>query len=34
MRAIEDVREGKDPGTNWKTDLVPIGGNNANGGSN
>ena len=26
MRAIEAVRNGQDPGTNWKTDLVPIGG--------
>jgi pilus assembly protein CpaD len=26
MRAIEDVRKGKDPGTTWSTDLTPIGG--------
>jgi pilus assembly protein CpaD len=26
MRAIEDVRNGKDPGTTWVTDLTPIGG--------
>ncbi len=26
MRAIEAVRDGKDPGTDWKTDLTPIGG--------
>jgi pilus assembly protein CpaD len=26
MRAIESVRAGKDPGTTWTTDLVPIGG--------
>lgn len=25
MRAIEDVRKGQDPGTNWKTQLTPIG---------
>jgi len=25
-RAIEDVRKGQDPGTAWKTDLIPIGG--------
>ena len=25
MRAIEAVRKGQDPGTKWKTDLVPIG---------
>ncbi len=25
MRAIEAVRDGKDPGTAWKTDLLPIG---------
>ena len=25
-RAIENVRNGQDPGTNWKTDLIPIGG--------
>lgn len=28
-RAIEDVRDGKDPGTTWKTDLVPIGGSSS-----
>lgn len=32
MRAIEDVRMGKDPGTNWKTDLEPIGGGGASNG--
>jgi pilus assembly protein CpaD len=26
MRAIEDVRKGRDPGTTWSTDLTPIGG--------
>ena len=26
MRAIENVRKGQDPGTNWKTGLTPIGG--------
>jgi pilus assembly protein CpaD len=25
-RAIESVRNGQDPGTAWKTDLIPIGG--------
>jgi pilus assembly protein CpaD len=25
MRAIEDVRNGQDPGTNWKTQITPIG---------
>jgi pilus assembly protein CpaD len=25
LRAIKDVREGQDPGTNWKTQLTPIG---------
>ena len=25
MRAIDAVRKGEDPGTKWKTDLVPIG---------
>jgi pilus assembly protein CpaD len=26
MRAIDAVRKGEDPGTQWKTDLTPIGG--------
>ncbi len=25
LRAIKSVREGQDPGTNWKTELTPIG---------
>ena len=25
LRAIEDVRNGQDPGTNWKVKLTPIG---------
>jgi hypothetical protein len=25
MRAIGDVRNGEDPGTNWKTQITPIG---------
>ena len=25
MRAIDDVRKGEDPGTNWKTQITPIG---------
>jgi pilus assembly protein CpaD len=32
MRAIEAVREGKDPGTTWSTDLTPIGGSSSTGG--
>ncbi len=26
MRAIENVRKGQDPGTDWKTNITPIGG--------
>ena len=29
MRAIEDVRKGRDPGTTWSTDLTPIGGSSS-----
>jgi hypothetical protein len=25
LRAIKDLREGHDPGTNWKVQLTPIG---------
>ncbi len=25
LRAIKDVREGQDPGTNWSVKLTPIG---------
>jgi type IV pilus biogenesis protein CpaD/CtpE len=25
MRAIGDVRNGEDPGTNWKIQITPIG---------
>ena len=31
MRAIDAVRKGQDPGTNWTTDLVPIGGSGGGG---
>jgi len=33
MRAIEAVRQGQDPGTQWSTNLTPIGGSSSGSGS-